>query len=384
MAAKSRRFEMTYADEQYMARALHLAERGLWTTDPNPRVGCVLVHSGEVVGEGWHIRAGEPHAEVYALQAAGARARGATAYVTLEPCAHQGRTPPCSHALIQAGVARVVVAMSDPNPLVAGRGLQQLRDAGIAVSSGLLQTQAEALNPGFIKRMRSGMPYVRAKLAMSLDGRTALANGASQWITGAAARSDVQALRARSSAILTGIGTVLADDPSLTVRAAELPEAYPSTAAGIRQPLRVVVDTHLSMPEQAKMLSLPGDTLVITATDDPERRQELEAAGAQVLYLPTRAANVDLTALCQALAQREVNELHLECGANLGGAFLRAGLIDELVIYMAPSLLGDQAKGLLHLPPLAALSERVQLRIREIRAVGDDWRISAHILPSTP
>jgi len=375
---------MTYADEQYMARALHLAERGLWTTDPNPRVGCVLVHGGEVVGEGWHIRAGEPHAEVYALQAAGARARGATAYVTLEPCAHQGRTPPCSHALIQAGVARVVVAMSDPNPLVAGRGLQQLRDAGIEVSSGLLQTQAEALNPGFIKRMRSGMPYVRAKLAMSLDGRTALANGASQWITGAAARSDVQALRARSSAILTGIGTVLADDPALTVRATELPEAYPSTTAGVRQPLRVVVDTHLSMPEQAKMLSLPGDTLVITATDDPERRQELEAVGAQVLYLPTRAANVDLTALCQALAQREVNELHLECGANLGGAFLRAGLIDELVIYMAPSLLGDQAKGLLHLPPLVALSERVQLRIREIRAVGDDWRISAHILPSTP
>lgn len=369
------------ADHGYMARALRLAARGLYTTDPNPRVGCVLVRDGAVVGEGWHERAGEPHAEVIALRAAGADARGATCYVTLEPCAHHGRTPPCTEALVEAGVARVVAAMEDPNPAVAGQGLARLRTAGIAVEHGLLAGQAEALNPGFLKRMRGGRPFVRCKLAMSLDGRTAMASGESQWITGPEARRDVQRLRARSSAILTGAGTVLADDPSFTVRAAELGEDEP--AGGLRQPLRVVVDPHLSTPPTTRMLSLPGSTLIITTSDDTAEADALLAAGAEVVRLPGTPDTVDLDAVLELLGQRGMNEVHLETGATLAGAMLRAGLVDELVVYMAPLLLGDGARGLFHLPGLASMADRVELEIVDLRAVGRDWRISARVATRT-
>lgn len=360
---------MTADGHRFMTRALHLAQRGLYTTDPNPRVGCVLVRDGEVVGEGWHERAGGPHAEIHALERAGEAARGATAYITLEPCCHHGRTPPCTDALIRAGVARVVAAMEDPNPRVAGKGLARLAQVGIVVESGVMQAQAEALNPGFVRRMRVGLPFVRIKQACSLDGRTAMASGESRWITGEAARRDVHRLRARSSAILTGVGTVLADDPSLTVRLDDLPAA--------RQPLRVVVDSRLRTPPSARMLGLPGGTLILTAVGDPQREAELREAGAQVVALPTRDGGVDLHAALRYLAQAEVNEVLVEAGPTLGGALLSAGLADELVLYVAPHLMGDAARGLFHLPGLERLAQRISLDIADVRAVGGDWRIVA-------
>ena len=365
--------DFSTADRQHMSRALQLAERGLNSTDPNPRVGCVLVRDAVVVGEGWHAIAGGPHAEVVALQQAGEAARGATAYVTLEPCCHHGKTPPCSDALIAAGVSRVVVAMQDPNPLVAGKGLQHLLDKGITVASGLLGAQAEALNPGFVTRMRDGKPYVRCKLAMSLDGRTAMASGESKWITGAAARADVHRLRARSSAIMSGIGTILADDPSLTVRL-ENDQLAP------RQPLRVILDPHLSTPPAARFLSQPGHSLIVTACEEKAPRELLEQAGAEVVALPQGADAIDLPALMRLLAERQINEVLLETGAILSGAVLHAGMIDELVIYMAPKLMGDGAKGLFHTPGLEQLTDAVNLDIQDIRAVGNDWRITARPL----
>lgn len=352
-------------DYRHMARALTLARRGLYHTAPNPCVGCVLVKDGVVVGEGWHARAGEAHAEVNALDEAGERARGATVYVTLEPCCHQGRTPPCTDALLKAGVARLVAAMSDPNPQVAGKGFTILRDAGVVVECGLLEAEARALNPGFIRRMIQGRPFVRLKLAMSLDGRTALASGESQWLTGEAARQDVQRLRARASAILTGVGTVLADDPSLNVR---LPEAT-------RQPLRVILDTELRTPPTAQTLRLPGQALIFTPVADPAAHEPLRAAGAEMVILPRAARGLDLPAVMAELARRECNEVHVECGSTLAGALLRAGLVDELVIYMAPLLLGDKARGLFQLPELTRMQERWELEILEMRAVGRDWRI---------
>lgn len=364
--------DFTTTDIAMMSRALQLAERGLTTTAPNPRVGCVLAVEGQVIAEGWHEVAGGPHAEIVALEQAGEMARGATAYVTLEPCCHQGKTPPCSDALIKAGVTRVVAAMEDPNPKVAGQGLQQLHKAGIEVASGLLQAQAEALNPGFILRMREQRPLVRCKLAMSLDGRTAMASGESKWITGAAAREDVQRLRARSSAIMSGIGTILADDPSLTVRDAE-------GVLAERQPLRVVLDPHLSTPTDARFISQPGNSLIVTAVDEPELQEQLEQAGAEVIHLPNGKDTIDLHALMGVLATREINEVLLETGAILSGAALRAGIIDELVIYMAPKLMGDGARGLFHTPGLESLADAVQLSIKDMRAVGDDWRITASI-----
>ncbi|HKK05704.1 MAG TPA: bifunctional diaminohydroxyphosphoribosylaminopyrimidine deaminase/5-amino-6-(5-phosphoribosylamino)uracil reductase RibD [Gammaproteobacteria bacterium] len=355
------------SDHVFMARALRLARRGLFGTDPNPRVGCVLVRQGHVVGEGWHAAAGGPHAEVEALRQAGEAARGATAYVTLEPCCHHGRTPPCTDALIAAGVARVVAAMQDPNPQVAGKGLQTLEARGIATASGLLEAQAAALNPGYIHRMHNGRPFVRCKLAMSLDGRTAMASGQSQWITSAGARDDVQRLRARSSAIMTGVGTVLADNPSLTVR----------LEGASRQPLRVVVDSHLSTPVDSRMLGEPGETLIVTTAQDAGLSQALSAAGAEVVDVPPHGDSVDLVAVLDLLGQRQMNEVLLETGATLSGAMLRAGLIDELVIYMAPKLMGDAARGLFHLPGLEELDEAIELDIVDVRAVGSDWRIIA-------
>ncbi len=364
-----------------MARALRLARRGLYTTDPNPRVGCVLVRDGEVVGEGWHRRAGGPHAERIALAAAGRRARGATAYVTLEPCSHHGRTPPCADALVEAGVSRVVAAMVDPNPLVSGKGLARLRAAGIRAEAGLLESEAERLNPGFVKRMRGGRPWVRCKLAMSLDGRTAMASGESVWITGESARRDVQRLRARSSAVLTGIGTVLADDPSLNVRLppAELEGVEPE--ASPRQPVRVVLDSSLRFPEEAKMLDLPGETWIFHAHGSPEKAASLERRGAR----PVRfEEGLDLPLVMEALGRSELNEVLIEAGPTLAGAALEAGVIDELVIYMAPHLMGHQARGLFHLPRLEKMADRVALKIGDIRAVGRDWRITAFPAPAPP
>jgi diaminohydroxyphosphoribosylaminopyrimidine deaminase/5-amino-6-(5-phosphoribosylamino)uracil reductase len=360
-------------DHEYMACALRLAARGLYTAHPNPRVGCVLLRDGKVVGEGWHERAGEAHAEIRALQQASGHARGATAYVTLEPCCHTGRTPPCTDALIKAGVARVVCAMSDPNPQVAGNGLKQLAAAGIKTESGVLQAEAAALNSGFIMRMKKQRPYVRCKLAMSLDGRTALASGESRWITGNQARADVQQLRARSGAILTGIGTVLADDPRLTVR------EETDELALTRQPLRVVLDTHLRMPIDARLLKEPGRTMIFTAERDEARKKTWQDAEVEIVTLPAQGEHLDLASVLQSLAaQQEINEVLLEAGATLSGAMLQAGLIDELIIYMAPRVLGDAARGLLHLPGITTLNQSVALSIREIRAVGQDWRITAH------
>jgi diaminohydroxyphosphoribosylaminopyrimidine deaminase/5-amino-6-(5-phosphoribosylamino)uracil reductase len=373
------------ADHEFMVRALHLAERGLYTTDPNPRVGCVLVRDGRVVGEGWHRRAGEPHAERNALAAAGDAARGATAYVTLEPCSHHGRTPPCAQGLIDAGVRRVVAAMPDPNPLVAGDGLAMLRESGVETLVGLLEADADALNPGFLQRMRHAVPYVRCKLGMSLDGRTAMASGESQWITTEAARRDVQLLRARSSAVLTGIGTVLADDPSMNVRLS------PDELFGVdrddflHQPLRVVLDTRLRMPPRARMLGLPGKTLIVCGqAASAETEDELQAAGAEILRLPQLGGRMDLSGLLRALAARAVNELLIEAGSMLAGSVLQAGLVDELIVYMAPNLMGDAARGLVSLPGLERLADRVDLEFRDVRRVGRDLRIQLGPLRSGP
>jgi diaminohydroxyphosphoribosylaminopyrimidine deaminase/5-amino-6-(5-phosphoribosylamino)uracil reductase len=358
---------MNAADSQWMAQALRLAERGLYTTAPNPRVGCVLVKAGKVVGEGWHERAGEPHAEVHALRNAGRSARGATAYVTLEPCSHHGRTPPCADALIAAGVSRVVCAMQDPNPQVAGNGLAALRAAGIEVECGLMEAAARELNIGFFTRMSRGTPWVRSKIAASLDGRTALANGTSKWITGAAARRDVQQWRARSCAVLTGIGTVLADDPRLNVREVRTE----------RQPLRVVVDSRLRMPPEAAILS--GAVLIYTASSDASRRAALQAQGAEVVTLTSADGQVDLPAILGDLARRGINEVLVEAGRTLNGALFKTGLVDELVLYLAPQLLGDAARGLADLGELTQLQQGVAMQWQDVRQVGGDLRIVARI-----
>ncbi|MBT9539695.1 bifunctional diaminohydroxyphosphoribosylaminopyrimidine deaminase/5-amino-6-(5-phosphoribosylamino)uracil reductase RibD [Thiobacillus sp.] len=350
------------ADHAHMARALQLAAYGLATTSPNPRVGCVIVKDGKIVGEGWHQRTGTPHAEVHALQAAGDAARGATAYVTLEPCSHHGRTPPCAESLIRAGVARVVAAMTDPNPLVAGGGIDMLTLAGIEAEVGLMEAEARALNPGFISRMTRQRPWVRLKTASTLDGKTALANGQSQWITGAAARADVQRLRARACAILTGSGTVLADNPRMNVRDFDIG----------RQPLRVVVDSALRTPADAAILP----ALIACHHADPAARTALEHAGAEVVALPAADGRVDLSALLTLLAQRGVNELHVEAGAGLNGALLAAGLIDEWVAYLAPMAAGDSARGLFDHPPLMTLAEAARFRLSDVRAVGNDLRLT--------
>jgi diaminohydroxyphosphoribosylaminopyrimidine deaminase / 5-amino-6-(5-phosphoribosylamino)uracil reductase len=363
----SARSEVVY-DALYMERALELAARGMDTTDPNPRVGCVLVRAGHVVGEGWHARAGEPHAEVLALRAAGAAARGATAYVNLEPCSHFGRTPPCVQALIEAGVARVVYAIDDPNPLVSGRGAAALTQAGIEVVGGVLAGQARALNPGFFMRMQTGRPWVRVKLAASLDGRTGLAGGASRWITGEAARADVQRFRARSSVILSSSGTVLADDPALTAR-----------APGVtRAPLRVVLDTELRVPPTARIYDAEAPSMVFTASADVARRNALRDCDVRVETAPkAETGGLQLPLVLRRLGELQANEVWVEAGARLSGALLHAKLVDELIVYLAPSLLGPQALSLVQLPPIGALADRLQLEFRQVERFGEDLRITA-------
>ena len=354
-----------------MRLALAWAEKGLYSTAPNPRIGCVIVRDGIVIGAGVTQPAGQDHAEIQALKDAAARGhdvRGATAYVTLEPCNHYGRTPPCSQALVRAGLGRVVAAMTDPNPLVAGQGLATLAAAGIAVESGLLAEQAYELNIGFFSRMRRGRPWVRLKAAASLDGMTALHNGQSQWITGPAARADGHAWRARTCAILTGIGTVVADDPQLTVRAVETP----------RQPRRIVVDSRLDISPTARILD-GGGTWIVAAVGNPEKEAALRAAGAEIIFLPNQHGKVDLAALMLELGRRQINELHVEAGAKLNGSLVREGCVDELLVYLAPMLVGD-AVGMFALPALSQLDQSHRMKFHEVKQIGDDVRILARFI----
>jgi diaminohydroxyphosphoribosylaminopyrimidine deaminase/5-amino-6-(5-phosphoribosylamino)uracil reductase len=358
------------ADSAHMARALQLAARGRYTAHPNPMVGCVIVSDETVVGEGWHEKAGDAHAEIHALQAAGDRAAGATVYVTLEPCAHHGRTPPCAEALVAAGVGKVIVAMEDPSNHTAGQGLERLRGAGIAVESGLMQDAAETLNRGFLSRVRRGRPFVRLKIAASLDGATAMQNGESQWITGPAARRDVQKLRAASGAIMTGIGTVLADDPSLNVRDTGI------DTLGI-QPLRVVLDTHLRIPADARMLTLPGETLVCCATGCDTGR--LTAGRVQAREFGAHGDRVNVFEVLAALAERGINDVLVEAGPQLAGYLVEKELVDELVIYLAPHIMGSETRGMFATPHWLALGDRQALAMTDVRRVGEDLRITARL-----
>ena len=400
---------MSATNRRHMIRALDLARRGLYSTDPNPRVGCVIARGGHVVGEGWHRYAGEPHAEIHALAAAGGDSRGATAYVTLEPCRHTGRTGPCTRGLIEAGVAKVVAAMPDPDPRVAGQGFAKLSEAGIEVETGLLEASARALNRGFVSRHERGRPWVRCKLAATLDGRTATAAGESRWITGEAARADVHRLRAQAGAVLTGIGTLLADDPRLDARL----EDTGCPAPPVRPPIRVIVDSRLRTPPAARVLSAPGDVLIATAgggvttngigtagrdvaeepvdggiagkpgrsraatAGDGARRRPLVEAGAEIVALPDAGGRVSLPALMAVLAGRGVNEVHTECGPTLAGALLESALVDEIVVYLAPALLGDAARGMFTLPAVAAMRDRIGLEITGVARLGADLRIDA-------
>ena len=353
-------------DAFFMARAIHLAKRGLTTTDPNPRVGCVLVKDGRIIGEGWHLRAGLAHAEVEALNNASEDASGATAYVTLEPCSHHGRTPPCCETLVKAGIKRVIVAMQDPNPKVSGQGFAYLQSAGISVINGVLEADAQALNRGFIMRMTQHRPFVRSKLAMSLDGRTAMASGESQWITSAEARADVHRLRSESSAILTGINTVLADDPALTARIDK----------EVVQPVRVVLDSALKMPANAKMVSLPGRSLILTCSQNKARLETLQKAGFEIYGLPEKNNRLDLPEVMKFLAEQEINEVLVEAGAVLNGTLLAENLVDEWIIYIAPCILGDQGRGLFALPGLQKLADKKQMKFQQIRQIGKDLKLT--------
>lgn len=368
----------TPLDQSFMRRALELAERGLYTTTPNPRVGAVVVKDGRIVGEGHHQAAGEAHAELAAIRDAKAKGgvdavRGSTVFVTLEPCSHHGRTPPCAELLVAEGVVRVIAAMEDPNPKVAGRGLAHLREAGVDVRVGLLSQEAAEQNIGFVSRMTRGLPWMRLKIAASLDGRTALPDGTSQWITGPEARRDGHAWRARACAILTGIGTVLEDDPQLNVRDVVTP----------RQPVRVIIDSALKTPPGARILG-EGDVLLFCAVDDaPARERLVEAAAArgcrlEIAVLPDEDGKVDLGAMVRALGARAFNEIHVEAGYKLNGSLLRAGCIDELLVYFAASIIGE-GQGMFNLPPLAGLDQRRRLRIHRVGQVGDDLRVIARM-----
>ena len=371
------------ADQKYMARAIQLAKKGKFTTHPNPRVGCVIVKNDQVIGEGYHQLAGQAHAEINALSSI-VKAdidllKNATAYVTLEPCSHTGKTPPCADALVNSGIKRVVVAMLDPNPQVSGQGVKKLLDANIVVDTGVLEDQARDLNPGFIQRMEKNRPFVRVKMAMSLDGRTAMASGESQWITGSEARLDVQRLRAQADAVLTGSGTLLDDDPSLNVRLSPTDlgidnKLIEEHLQQVRQPLRVILDTQLKMKSSAKILSLSGNTLVYTCSADTQKIQELTESGAELKVL--MSSEISLSEVLKDLASREINEVHVEAGATLCGALLSGHLVDEIVIYMAPTIMGNDAKGLFNMPELQQMKDKINLNIKDIRAIGKDWRIT--------
>ncbi len=363
-------------DREYMARALRLARKGLYTTMPNPTVSCILVRDGEIIGEGFTSPAGGPHAEINALVNAG-DATGATAYVSLEPCAHYGRTPPCALALVEAGVSRVVAAMRDPNPRVNGGGFRILEEAGIQTASGLMEAEAREVNAGFFKLMETGMPLVRCKMAMSVDGRTAMASGESQWITGPDARADVQQWRARSCVIVTGVDSIIHDDSSLTVRPNELRIENPEAAAE-KQPVRVVLDSTLRIPYSARILSVPGTTIIASAHPDPEKQKELASRGIEVLTVPGSNGRVDFPQVLKILADRGCKEVLLETGARLAGAAIEQGCVDELLIYMAPVLLGSQARPLFELP-FERMVEKLYLDIQETRALGQDLRIRARL-----
>ncbi len=357
-------------DQAYMVLALELAEQGRYSAKPNPCVGCVIVKDGQVVGEGWHQKAGEPHAEVHALRAAGDSARGATAYVTLEPCSHHGKTPPCADALIASGISRVVIAMQDPNPFVAGRGVEKLIEAGIDVAVGLLEEQARALNKAFHHKMMTGRPHIMSKVAMSLDGKTAMASGESQWITGSAARQDVHRLRAQSDIVLTGVGTILADNPKLTAR----------DGLGcllIKQPRIVILDSKLSTPLDAAVLSGDSNTTVLTCSDDEQATLALRKLGCNVeLLAADKNGQVDLQAVHEWLKLQTINSVMIEAGALLNGACLQAGMVDELVVYMAPSALGSDARGAFSMPQVSTLSDRVQLNYVGMEVLGDDLKLT--------
>ena len=349
-----------------MARALFLARRGIYTTKPNPRVGCVIVKNNEIIAEGWHMRAGQGHAEVEALKHT-QNAQGATAYVTLEPCFHYGRTPPCAEALIKAGVARVVVAMKDPNPLVAGKGLALLEQADIRVSSGVLEDEARLLNKGFITRMLNAKPYVISKMAMSLDGRTAMASGESKWITSVEARQDVQKLRAASGAVLTGVDTILADDPGMNVRL---------EGVDVQQPVRVILDSSLRTPVTAKLLTLEGRTVILTCSEDQNEIEALEQAGAEVYFVAADVkGHLDLQEVLAFLAEQQINDVLIEAGSVLNGAMMEQGLIDECIIYMAPSILGSSGRGLFAMPNVSAMADKKQLQLVDMRKIGTDLRL---------
>jgi diaminohydroxyphosphoribosylaminopyrimidine deaminase/5-amino-6-(5-phosphoribosylamino)uracil reductase len=356
--------------EYYMAKAIQLAERGKYTTDPNPRVGCIIVKNNEIIGQGWHRKAGEGHAEVNALQSAGLTAQDSDCYVTLEPCSHFGRTAPCADALIKAKVKRVIVAMTDPNPLVSGQGVERLRQAGIEVVVGVLEQAARELNRGFCKRMIEKRPFVTTKIAMSIDGRTALSSGESKWITSPLARQDVQKMRGQHSAILTGVPTIISDNPSLTVR----PEGtwYPENH-DVRQPLRVIIDSQLKIPLDSNVLNDGVPTLIATAQTD---HTPFTSPMVECVSIGNQHGKVDLRRLFTLLAEKGINNLMIEAGSELNGVLLDAGLIDEIVIYMAPKLMGNQARGIFDLPHISQMSDIVELSINDIRPIGHDWRLT--------
>lgn len=366
-------YQFSSQDEQYMQLAIELASRGRFTTTPNPAVGCVLVRNGEIVGKGFHFKAGEPHAEVMALRGAGEKARGATAYVTLEPCSHYGRTPPCALGLINAGVAKVIAAMRDPNPQVAGRGLQMLKDAGIESTVGLLAEQAETLNKGFLKRMRAGVPFVQLKLAMSLDGRTAMASGESKWITGCQSRADVQVGRAQASAILSTGVTVEVDNPSLNVRWEDFPDDIKSeySKENVRQPVRVILDFQRRVQPHHKLFETVSPVWLVSNKERDLRH--FPDFCEQIIIKETENLTA-LSALMQRLGERQINTIWVEAGANLAGALIEENLVDELIVYIAPKLLGDQARGLCHMPHLTQLKDAPQWKLQSAVKIGDDLK----------
>ncbi len=357
-------------DYAYMAYALRLAEKGLYSTTPNPRVGCVITNNGKIVGSGWHERAGQAHAEIVALNEAGEAAHGAIAYITLEPCSHYGRTPPCATALIDAGIAKAIIAMEDPNPLVSGRGCALLQQAGVAVQKGLLNAEAHALNAGFVSRMVHKKPWVRLKIAASLDGKTALKNGISQWITGDAARRDGHRWRAQSCAILTGIGTVKIDNPQLTVRSIHTS----------RQPKKVIVDSRLSIPLDAQLLQGKEVLIFTTHAENARKKQALEKLGVRIIVLSDSEGKVDLRKMMTVLADFGMNEILVEAGCSLNGALVEAGLVDEIIFYFAPHLIGNDAQGMLRLPELIDLQQKKALAIQDLRMIGKDIRVIAKLL----